>query len=83
MPYIRINRLPTERDVEEAFGLEIHLFTEAFDMYSVAPFVAKVGFKSSYDDDGKLWERYNLGGWELNKDAVADWFTFVDEYKKT
>ncbi|CEO41163.1 hypothetical protein C0Z01_19135 [Photobacterium kishitanii] len=81
MSYIRINRLPTDRDVEKAFGLEIHSFTEAFNMYSVAPFVAEVGFKSSYDDNGQLWERYHLGGWALNKDAAADWFTFVDEYK--
>lgn len=77
MPFITIKRLPTEQDVEDAFRLELHSFSEAFHKCSVAPFVAKLEFKSSIED-GELWERYDLDGWSLNCDAKADWFTISD-----
>ena len=75
-----INRLPTEQDVDGCFGIEIHSFTEAFNECSVAPFVAKLEFKSEVVDDDELWERYDLNGWSLSKDSVADWFTIADEH---
>ncbi|MEZ8409524.1 hypothetical protein AB6C88_17090 [Vibrio splendidus] len=78
MPYMIINRLPTEQDVGGCFDIEIHSFTEAFHKCSVAPFVAEVEFKSDLDDDGELWERYELDGWSMSKETKADWFTMVD-----
>lgn len=74
MPFITLNRLPTEQDVDNAFGLELHSFIEAFKNCSVGPFVAKLEFKSSFED-GALWQRYDLDGWSLNYDVKADWFT--------
>ncbi|WP_281223563.1 hypothetical protein [Photobacterium sanguinicancri] len=79
MPYMIINRLPTEQDLEECFSLELHSFSEAFNRCSVAPFVAKVEFNNEVDDDGEQWERYELEGWTMSKGTEADWFTFVDE----
>ena len=78
MPFITITRLPTEQDVEDAFGLELHSFSEGFNKCSVGPFVAKLEFKSSIED-GELWERYDLDGWSLNLYVSADWFTISND----
>lgn len=80
MPYMIINRLPTEKDVEDTFSIEIHSFSDAFNECSVAPFVAKLEFKSDKDDSGELWERYELDGWSMSKGIEGDWFTIVDDY---
>ncbi|ODS12397.1 hypothetical protein [Vibrio scophthalmi] len=79
MPYMILNRLPTEQDLERSFSIEVHSFCDAFHHCEVRPFVAKLKYENGPDEYGDPWERYTLDGWSMNTEARADWFTIVDE----